>query len=182
MPLYPLPAAGGAEMGDVGEVVAAVPLVEEQVGCKRKAAADGVDEAALPLVVRQGLKEHDPAGVGGFDELEGPLDGGGERVVEVGEEVLGVDDDGGKVFGEGELEAEEGGGMRVAEVVNELADGPAGFAVGGIELVVVESGDGVAELLGEVGEGGDGGVELGAGDGAGGLGRGADGVAGVGRH
>ena len=77
--MYPLPAFGGAQVRDVGEVMAAVPLVDEQVGFKREAAADGVHEAALPLgfwFIRERLKEHDPAGVGGFDELERPLNGG----------------------------------------------------------------------------------------------------------
>ena len=79
----------------------------------------------------------------------------------------------GRGGGEGELVAEEGGGVRVAEVMDELADGPAAIAVGGVELVVIEAGDGVAQLLGEVGEGGDGFAALVGREGPGGRGEGA---------
>ena len=92
---------------------------------------------------------------------------GGGVVVEAGEAVFGVGDDGRPGLacrsGECELVAEERDGVRVAEMVDELADGPAGFPVGGVELVVIEAGDGVAQLLGELGEGGDGFGALGGG-------------------
>ncbi len=93
-------------------------------------------EAALPLVVGEGLEEHDPAGVEGFDELERPLDGGG-GVVQRGPGLLVVGLDGGPVLGEGEANADEGVHVAVGDVVDELADGPAAFAVGGVELGVV---------------------------------------------
>ena len=58
-----LPVACDAEVGDVGEVVAAVPCVEEGGGFDGLGAAVGVVEGALPLLRLEGVEEHDPAGV-----------------------------------------------------------------------------------------------------------------------
>jgi len=172
-----------AEVGDVGGVVAGVPGIEEGGEFDGHGAAIGVAEDALPLSLVEGLEEHDPAGVEGFDEIEGPFDGG-DGVVEAGPGVFVVGLDGGRVFGEGEFDAKEGVHVGVGDVVDELADGPAAVAVGGSELRVVEVVDGVAEVVGELGEDGDGGEAVVGGDGFGAL-KLADRVPGiekVGRH
>ena len=172
-----LPVFALAEVGDVGGVVAGVPGVEAGRELDGDGAAVGMAEAALPLGLVEGLEEHDPAGVEGFDEVEGPLDGGG-GVVEDGPGVFVVGLDGGPVLGEGELEAEDGVHVGVGDVVDELADGPAAVTVGGSELGVVEVLDGVAKVGGEIGEDGDGGEAVVAGDGLGRLEL-ADGVPGI---
>jgi len=172
-----LPVFALAEVGDVGRVVAGVPGVEGGGELDGHPAVFGVAEAALPLGLVEGLEEHDPAGVEGFDEVEGPLDGGG-GVVEDGPGFFIVELNGGPVFGEGEFDADDGVGVGVSNVVDELADGPAAVAVGCAELGVVEVVDGVAEVGGEIGEDGDGGEAVVGGGGAGALEL-ADGVAGV---
>ncbi len=95
------------------------------------------------MLVVKGLEEHDPAGVEGFDEFEGPLDGRG-GVVQGGPGLLVVGLDGGPVLGEGEANADDGVHVAVGDVVDELADGPAAFAVWRVELLVAEALDGVA--------------------------------------
>ena len=161
----------------MGEVVAAVPGVEEGDGFDGEAAAViGMDEAALELVLGEGLEHHDPAGVEAFDELEGPLDWGGGGVMEGGPGFFVVRLDGGPVLGEGEADAGEGVHVAVGHVVDELADGPAAFAVGGGELVVVQAVDGVAKLLGKLGERADGLHAVSEGDTGGREGEAADGI------
>jgi hypothetical protein len=61
-------------------------------------------------------------------------------------------------------------------VVDELADGPAAFAVRSVELFVAETFDDVAKFAGHVGDGGDGTDVVVAGDGSG-AGELSDGVA-----
>ena len=92
--------------------------------------------------------------------------------------VVGLD--GGVVLGKGVADAEEGVHVRIGDVVDELPDCPAAFAVGGIELALAELGDGVAEVFRELGEDGDGGGAIFRGDG-GGRAEVADGVAWIGR-
>lgn len=80
-----------------------------------------------------------------FEEIDGPLDGSG-GVVEFGEGLFVVAGDYGPVFREGLAEAVEGGHVRVRDVMHDLADGPAAFAVGRIELVIFEIAHGLAKL------------------------------------
>lgn len=168
----------------MGGVMAAVPGVEAGGELDGHAPVLRVDEAALPLLLLvEGLEEHDPAGVEGFDEVEGPLDGSG-GVAEVGPDFFVVGLDSGPVLGECELHAEKGVHVGVGDVVDELADGPAAIAIRSAELVVVEILDGVAEMGGEIGEDGDGGEVVIGRDGLGTL-EFPDGVAGIkqlGRH
>jgi len=135
----------------VADVVAGVPGIEEQKMVKRHAAALGVGYPALPVLDGEGLEEHDPAGVNAFDELERPL-GGGVGVGQLGEGFFVVALDDGPVFGEGFPYAVEGGGVRVGNVMHDLADGPAAVAIGRVDLAGVEVADGFAEELGEFGE------------------------------
>src|ERR1700736_593513 len=94
-------------MVDVGEVVTAVPAVVESGEFDGLGAALGMTEAALPLLFREELEEHDPAGVEGLDEFERPLDWG-SAVVKSRPGGFVVRLDGGPVFGEGEADADEG--------------------------------------------------------------------------
>ena len=153
--LSELPALLVAEVGDVGDVVAGVPGVDEGGEFDCLGTVFWVAEASLPFCLGEGLEEHDPAGVEAFDELEGPLDGGG-GVMEGGPGGLVVGLDGGPVFGEGEADTYDGVYVAVRDVVDDLTEGPAAFAVWGVELRVSEALDGVAEFAGEIGEGCDG--------------------------
>ncbi len=155
-----------AKVGDVGDVVAGVPAVEEGGVFEVHAAHDGMDEAALPLLFGKVLEEHNQAGMDAFEDLEGPLDGGGV-VVEVGPGGLVVGLDGGPVFGEGEAQADDGVHVAVGEVVNDLAGVPAAVAVGDVELGVAETLNSVAKLAGEIGKGGNGSDDFVLGDGLG---------------
>lgn len=145
----------------MGDVVAGVPGVEGDGFGEGLAAVDGVNVAALPLVFAEGAEEGGPAGVEAVEDVEGGLDGGGAGVGEVGPEFLVVGDDGGPVLGDGEAHADVRVDVTVGEVMDELADGPAAIAVGGIELGIGKAGDGGAEILGKGGEDGDGGGVVG---------------------
>ena len=100
----------------------------------------------------------------GFDEFDGPLDGG-DGVVQGGPGFFVVGIDGGPIFSKGVADADEGLHVAVGDVVDELADGPAAVAVGGVELCVVEVVGGVAEVFGHACEGVDGFCALLGGDG-----------------
>ena len=166
-----------AQVSDVGDVVAGVPAVEEGGVFEVHAAHDGMDEAALPLLVGQVLEQHDPAGMDAFEDLEGPLDGGGV-VVEVGPGGLVVGLDDGPVFGEGEAQSDDGVHVTVGKVMDDLARAPAAITVGEVELGVAKALDGVAEFAGEIGEGGDGSDDFVLRDGLG-TGELTNGVAGI---
>ncbi len=133
-------------------VVAGVPGVEQCGTFDALRSVFGMNEGALPLFGLERLQEHHPARMQRLDELERPLDGG-DRVMEVSPGTLVVGRDGGIVFGECEAHANEGVHVAVGDVVNELADGPAAFAVGRVELGLVELGAGVTQVFGQLGEG-----------------------------
>jgi hypothetical protein len=137
------------------DVVAAVPTVDQGGVLDGHGAVFGVAEAALPLLVGEGLEEHDPAGVEGLEEFEGPLDGGG-CVVERGPGGLVVRLDGRPVLGEGEADADEGVHVAVGEMMDDLAERPAAFAVGCVDLGEVQALNGVAQFGGQIGQGDDG--------------------------
>ena len=160
------PLFSAAKVGDVRGVVAGVPGVEESGTLDSDAAAFGMDEAALPLSGIQRLEEHDPASVQAFDEVEGPLDGSG-GIVKYGPGGLIVGFDGGPIFGKGEFDAGERVHVGVGDVMDELADGPAGFAVGGVELLGGKAMDGIVEFTWKIGEFTDGGKAVVVGDGFG---------------
>ena len=90
----------------------------------------------------------------GIDERQGDLDGHA-AVRQAGPGGLVVGLDGGRVLSEGQLDANVGVGVAVGDVVDDLADGPAAFAVGGVELGVVEPGNGLAKTGGQLAEGFD---------------------------
>ncbi len=94
-------------------------------------------------------------------ESQARVDGGGAGVGELGPELLVVGLDGGPILGEGEADADVGIHVAVGDVVDELADGPAAVAIGGVELRVVQAGDGGAEIFRQGGEDGDGGGVVG---------------------
>lgn len=69
--------------------------------------------------------------------------------------------DGGLVFSEGEAKANEGIHVRIGDVVDELAYGPAAVAIGGVEMRFAEGVECGKELLGQIADFGDGGLALG---------------------
>ena len=113
-------------------------------------------EGALEVFGAHRSEDGVPALVEGFEEGERDLDGRLLHVGELGPAVFGVGLDGGLVLGQAELEADVGVHVAVRHVMDHLADGPAAVAVGGVELPVVEAGDGGAEGGGGAGDGGDG--------------------------
>jgi len=129
----------------VSDVMAAVPGVDEGGELNRHRTVFRMNEAALPLLGRKGLKEHDPAGVESFKQFQRPLDGGG-RVVQIGPGGFIVGLDGGIIFREGEADADEGVHVAIGEVMDNLPDGPATFAVRGVEVAVVETLNGVTKF------------------------------------
>ena len=144
-----LPALPGAEAGDVGGVVAGVPIVEGE-GCGQvHAAAFGVNEAAVEVVLSERQEQRDPALMERVDELERDLSGELAAIGEVGPGGYVVGIDGGPIFSERELETDQADAVAVGDVMDELADGPAAFAIGGVELGWGESVDGGAEVLGQ---------------------------------
>ena len=172
-----LPALLGAEVGDVGYVVLGVPSVVECGEVELLGAALGVGEGALPLGFGKGLEEHDPAGVNSFDNVERPL-GRGCVVVEHGEGGFVVTRNDRQVFRKGLAYAKEGGTVRVSDVMDDLADGPAAFAVGGVYFGHVEMAERLAEKLRHLSKGIDGVAAVLGHDGVG-RDENADGIAGI---
>ena len=140
------------------DMVAGVPGVEQRSNFYGLASAFRVNEGAPPLLGLKRLQQYDPARMQRFDELERPLDGG-DRVMQIGPGGFVVGHDGGIVFRQCEANADEGVHVAVGNVVDELADGPAAFAVGRIQLDLVELGAGVAQVFGQLGERPQGGLE-----------------------
>jgi hypothetical protein len=174
-----LPALLGAKIGDVGYVVLGVPGVVERGKVELLGPALGVREGALPLCFCEGLEEHDPAGVDAFDDVERPF-GRGVVVVEHGEGGFVVARNGRYVLCEGLADAKESGTMRVSDVMDDLADGPAAFAIGGVYFGHVEMAERLTEKLRHLSESVDGVAEILRHDG---VGRNEDtnGIAGIGR-
>lgn len=144
-------------VGDVCNVVLAVPGVELQQLVEGHGAIVGVDELAGEVFGRGEFHHHGPAVVDVFDDGERSVDGeAGVRQQRPGLFVVGLD--GGLVLGESPTEAQEGIHVRIGDVVDELAQGPAAFAIGNVELVAIEGGEGGLELLGEVADVGNGGL------------------------
>src|ERR1700728_2534849 len=119
-------------------VVAGMPRVESDGFRERLAAVIGVFVAALPLVAGEGAQEDGPAGVEALNEVEGGVDGGNAGVVKLSPEFFVVALDHRPFFSEGETRADIGVHVAVGNVVDKLADGPAAFTVGGVELGVAE--------------------------------------------
>jgi hypothetical protein len=139
----------------MGGVVAGMPGVECDGFGERLAAVIGVFVAALPLVAGEGAEEDGPAGVEALDEVEGGVYRGSARVVELGPEFFVVALDHRPFFSEGEARADVGIHVTVGNVVDELADGPAAFTVGRVELGVAEAVGGGAEILRQGSDGSD---------------------------
>jgi len=139
----------------VGYVVLGVPGVVERGEVELLGTAFGVGEGALPLCFCEGLEKHDPTGVDAFDDVERPLGRGGS-VVKLSKGGFVVAGDDRQVLREGFADAEEGGSVRVGNVMDDLANGPSAFAVGGIDLGHVEMAKRLAEELRHLSEDVDG--------------------------
>ena len=150
-----LPAFAFTQVGDVGEVMAGVPCVEQRGVFDGHPAVYRMAVTALPLLVVERLEEHDPAGVQAFNKFERPL-GGSRGVVQVCPGCFVVELDGGPVFGKSQTNADGGVHVAIGHVMHDLADGPSAFAIERVPLPVVEAVDGVAELAGKLCKGADG--------------------------
>jgi hypothetical protein len=160
----------------MGGVVAAVPGVKGGHFFQGLAAVFGMVVAALPLVFGERAEEEHPAVVQGIEKTERELGGRRASVVEFGPELFIVAFDDGPVLGEGETRTDVSIHVAVGNVMDELADGPAAFAIRGVELDGAEAFDGGAEVLRERGEGGQvrgvvGGIGFGAAEFADGVAR-----------
>ncbi len=137
-----------------------MPGVEVQEFIESHWAGDGVDEFAGEGFDGSEFEEDGEAEVDVFDDGERGFDG----ECGIGEKrpgVLVIRLDGGLVFGEGEAEADEGIHVRIGDVVDELTDGPAAVAIGGIEICLPEGVKCGFEKLGQIADLGDGGLALG---------------------
>ena len=124
-----------------------MPGVEVQQLVEGHRTGHGVDEFAGEVCCGSEFEEHGEAEVDVFDDGKGGFDrkrGIGQQ----GPGVLVVGLDGGLVFGEGEAEADEGVHVGIGDVVDELADGPAAVAVGGVQVRFTEGVECGLELLG----------------------------------
>ncbi len=140
-----LPAVSLAQAGNVRRVVAAVPLVDCQGFGEILAAVLGMVEAFFEIVFGHGLQQAHPALVQRVDDGERAINGQ-LAIGEPGPGCFVIRLDGGPIFSERELETDEGVGMAVGDVMDQLTDRPAAFSVGRVELGVAETADGGAEL------------------------------------
>ncbi len=112
-------------------------------------------------LVRWGEFEHyRPAVVDVFDDGEGWLDGE-RRVRELRPGVLIVGLDGGFVFCEAKPETDECVHVGIGNVMDELTDGPATFAIRGVELVLAQCDERSADVAWEITDLGDRGLPFG---------------------
>jgi hypothetical protein len=147
-----LPVFADPQVIDVGDVVIAVPCIDQRRDSDGLWTVFRMAEAAMPLRIVQRLEHHDPAGVKRFDQFEGPLDRG-DGIVQRRPGLLVVGLDGWPILGEGQPGTDEGVHVAVGDVVDDLADGPASVAVGGIELFMVQALNGITQVVGQFGEG-----------------------------
>src|SRR6266849_9911294 len=118
-----LPAFLLAEFGDVGGVVFAVPLVNEQQPIDGALAMLGVDERPGEVLGFQGAPETVPAIVQGVEKGLRNRDWSGFGVDELCPAGFFVRADGGLVFGERQAQADVGVHVAVRDVMDDLADG-----------------------------------------------------------
>ncbi len=138
-------------MGDMGNVVAGMPRIKQGGELYGLRSALRMDEGAAPLFGLKGLKKQNPSRMECFDEFKRPLNRS-DRVVKPcpGRFVIGGDRR--TVFGKRKAHAEERVHVAVGGVVNHLTKRPAAFAVGGVELALVQLGAGVPEVFRQLGE------------------------------
>ena len=135
-----------AEVCDVGGVVFAVPFVHEEEPVDIFLAGFRMDYGAGEVFFFHTVPGEVPAFVEGVEERLRDGDGG-FGVGEFGPLGFFVRLDRGIIFGEREAKADEGVHVAVGSVVDDLADGPAPVAIWRVDLRVVESGDGGAQLF-----------------------------------
>ncbi len=133
--------------------MARVPCVNSNDSGEILAAVLGVVVAALEVRIGKRFQERYPALVQSGDQRQGTIDGE-TAVFEASPGGLVVGLDGRPVFSEGELRSDVCVGVAVGDVMHELANGPAAFAVGGVELRLSQSVDGVRKLVRKESEGG----------------------------
>src|SRR5579863_2984858 len=126
-----------------------MPRVERKSGGEVLGAAFGMKKSFAEVAFGHRFKHRYPALVQGIRKGERDLD----RHAGVGQDGPGgfiVRLDRGLVFGKSELATDVRVEMTVCDMMHDLADGPAVFAIRSIELEVVESADGGTELRGKL--------------------------------
>jgi len=141
LPVLPL-----AQVGDVRGVMTRVPCVEGENRGKILAAVFRMVVAALEVRFRKGLEQCDPALVEGCDHRDGAIDRKA-AICQAGPGSFVIRLDSGPIFSEGQLVSDVGVGMAVGDVVYELANGPAAFAIGCVELGVGKAVNGGLQTL-----------------------------------
>src|ERR1700680_130219 len=129
------PAFARAERSDVGDVVAAVPGVEGERFVERHHATLRMAELARPIGGGKRAEKRDPAAVERFEQGERSLDRRRFGIGKLGPTRFIIGLDGRLVFRQREFEADVGVQVAVRQGMNQLADGPAAWAVGRIELL-----------------------------------------------
>jgi hypothetical protein len=147
-----LPAVALAQVGDVGDVVLAMPGVESDVAIEFHDAQFRMLEFTAEIFGMHGAKDGDPTGVEVLEQRERDFGWDFSAVGEFGPGGFVVRLDAGFVFCERELEAHVGVDVRVGNVVNDLANGPSAGAIRRVELLGSESGNSGAHVRGASGD------------------------------
>lgn len=137
--------------------MASVPAVELQKLVQRHDAVVWMDDLAAEPVSSGEFQHDGHAVMDVVEDGEGGLDW--KRAIwELRPGVFIVRLDGGLVFGQAQPKANEGVHVGVGDVVDELTDGPAAIAIGGVEFVLAEGNKGCSYVLWQVANFGDGGL------------------------
>jgi hypothetical protein len=159
-----LPTFLGAKFGDMCGVMIAVPGVEEEHPVEGADAVIGMAESAGEFVGSDGTQEANPTLVKRVEQIEGELGRSVLGVFEFGPGGFVVWLDGGLDLGESKSPADVGVHVAVGDVMGHLANGPAAFAIRGVDLRVAEARDGGTQPGGSSGNFGDGGFAHRGGD------------------
>jgi hypothetical protein len=147
-----LPAVALAQVGDVGDVVLAMPGVKRDVAIEFDDSEFRMLEFTAEVFGMHSAENGNPACVKVLEQRERDLDRNFAAVVEFGPGGFVVRLDAGFVFCERELEAHVGVDVRVGNVVNDLANGPSAGAIRRVELLGSESGNSGAHVRGASGD------------------------------
>jgi hypothetical protein len=138
------------------QMVAAVPRIQQRGDFDSLGSALAVLEAALELLGRKRLQQHDPARVDILDDGKRPFGRRGNRVVQLCQGFLVIAGNHWPFLRQGESDAEGRNHVAVGDVAKQLPDGPAAVPIWGVELVGVQAVDGIAQMRGQFGDAVDG--------------------------
>jgi hypothetical protein len=146
-----LPTFASAERSDVRDMVAAMPGVVANHIVEGHRSHFWMTQASRKVLGRQRAQQDVPAMVKGFQQRERNFDGSIARVLQLGPESLVVGLDRRLIFGERKFASDVRIHMAVGNVVHDLPDGPAAWAIGRIKLPLGEPGNSVSQSLGRRG-------------------------------